>query len=289
MNFFSKPVYTKCSIRGLFCFFLFLFFLPANCFSADKEFNLFGSKSVFSVDFNDFYTAGAGLALNGAALILDKSLSQNTPGSFSIDDINAFDGLLACSYSDSLDTFSTICSVAGLVTPAVLATTSCDEWFTIAVMYGEAFLYANGLKELSKALIFRPRPYMYFDGFPQDKVDDGDWDDSFFSGHTTFAFLGASFSSYVFSKYFPDSPWRFVVTAGTFSLAAATGFLRIKSGSHFTSDVITGAVIGGLCGFFIPWLHTLEIGSNTKNDSKISNSSLKLQVLPTGVGFSVKL
>lgn len=277
------------SFRFVIFVFFVLIFLPLKGFSADDKFNLFGNASTFKVDFNDFYIAGAGVALNGTALILDKTLPKKTVQSFSIDDVNSFDSLLAFSYSDKLDTISTICSITGLVTPAVLATTSCDEWATIAVMYGEAFLYANGLKELAKTLVFRPRPYMYFDGFPQDKVDENDWDDSFFSGHTTFAFLGASFSSYVFSKYFPENPWRFAVTAGTFSLAAATGFLRIKSGSHFTTDVITGALIGSFCGFFIPWVHTLQNNSNTKNDSKITNSSFNIQVLPTGVGFSVKL
>ena len=34
---------------------------------------------------------------------------------------------------------------------------------------------------------------MYFDGYPMDKVADGDWDSSFPSGHTTLAFAGAAF------------------------------------------------------------------------------------------------
>ena len=161
-------------------------------------------------------------------------------------------------------------------------------------MYAEAFLLANGIKELTKTFVSRPRPYMYFDGYPQKKLDEGDWDDSFFSGHTALAFTGAAFTSYVFAKYNPDSPWRFAVAAGTYTLAAATGIMRVAGGNHFVTDVLVGAAVGTACGILVPWLHT-KIGGNQSGSSSGDKSSTTVfssitpQITPYSVGFSVKL
>ena len=165
-----------------------------------------------------------------------------------------------------------------MAAPAVLLATDKDEWFTIGTMYAETLLIANGIKELTKLCVTRARPYMYYDPstYPEDDLEDGDFANSFPSGHSTMAFAGATFASYTFSKYFPDSPYRYAVTGGSYALALATAALRIKSGNHFMTDVLSGAVIGSATGFLVPWLHTF----NTKNN---------LNVGLTGNGVFVKV
>ncbi|WP_296331590.1 phosphatase PAP2 family protein [uncultured Treponema sp.] len=215
---------------------------------------------------------GTGLLLSGGDLILDNALKLNRQeykGEFyDKDDVNSFDRFFMQSYSKKLDLAGDLLLVATMATPAVLATTEKEEWLTCGVMYAETLLIANGIKEITKLCVNRARPYMYYDSetFPESDVDDGDWANSFPSGHCAMAFAGATFTSYTFCKYFPDSPWRFPVIGSSFAMAAGTAALRIASGNHFMTDVLTGAAIGSAVGFLVPWLHTF----NTKNDLNLA-------------------
>lgn len=241
----------------LFCILLLNF----NIFSQEKN-------SPFKLDLQkDLILSGSALTINGVDLLCDNILKLNrteyTGQSFYKEDVNPFDRLIMNPYSPTLHTCGNIFVATSLITPCILLAQPQDEWLTIGVMYAETLLFANGIKELGKFAVNRPRPYMYFDGYPQDKIDDGDWEKSWPSGHTTLAFASASFLSYTFCKYYPDSKWKYVVVGTSYSLALTTGILRISSGNHFTTDVLTGALIGTACGLFVPWFHTIEFNSNT--------------------------
>ena len=243
-----------------------------------------GRGDVFALDgLKDGLIFGSGVLLSGGDLLLDNVLEFNRqkydPSKvYDKDDVNALDRIFMNSYSKKLDRAGDISLVAAMAAPAVLLATDKDEWFTVGVMYAETLLIANGIKELTKLCVTRARPYMYYDPstYPEDDFEDGDFANSFPSGHSTMAFAGATFASYTFSKYFPDSPYRYAVTGGSYALALATAALRVKSGNHFLTDVLTGAVIGSATGFLVPWLHTF----NTKND---------LNVELTGNGVFVKV
>ncbi len=272
-------------------------------FAENKSLNikLFGNQELFKVNVvEESILFGTGLALNGTSFIIEKTRAPALPEfPYHIEDINILDQKLAFAYSSSLHKISTVSCVVGMLTPGILAlSTDSSEWLTISLMYAETFLLANGIKELTKTFVARPRPYMYFDGYPQKKLDEGDWDDSFFSGHTALAFTGAAFTSYVFAKYNPDSPWRFAVVAGTYTLAAATGIMRVAGGNHFVTDILVGAAVGTACGILVPWLHTkiggTQAGSSSAALSSSANtsrgfSSIAPQITPYSVGFSVKL
>ena len=243
-----------------------------------------GRGDVFALDgLKDGLIFGSGVLLSGGDLLLDNVLEFNRqkydPSKvYDKDDVNALDRIFMNSYSKKLDKAGDISLVAAMAAPAVLLATDKDEWFTIGTMYAETLLIANGIKELTKLCVTRARPYMYYDPstYPEDDLEDGDFANSFPSGHSTMAFAGATFASYTFSKYFPDSPYRYAVTGGSYALALATAALRIKSGNHFMTDVLTGAVLGTAVGFLVPWMHTF----NTKND---------LNVGLTGNGVFVKV
>jgi len=258
-------------------------------FASDaKKFNFLGNGEIFKLDpLTDGLLSGSGVALSGSYLIIDKllKLNQNTFDGqlLNKNDVNAFDRPFMQPYSKPIHIIATGIVGLELISPLVFIACDKEEWFTIGTMYIEAFLLSYGIKELAKILVDRPRPYMYFDNYPQDKVDEGDWCKSFPSGHTTNAFMGASFTSYVFWKYFPDSPWRFLVTSATYALAVTTGCLRIASGNHFLTDVLAGAAIGTCCGLLVPFLHTF----NTKQAQ--STAKLSLHISPFDVGLSVKL
>ena len=53
-------------------------------------------------------------------------------------------------------------------------------------------------------------------------------------------------------------PWRFLVWSVALSLASTVGVLRYVSGSHFPSDIITGALVGSAVGVTVPLLHRIS-------------------------------
>ncbi len=255
-----------------------------------QSFSLRGRGDVFALDaLKDGLLAGSGVLLSGGDLLLDNVLEFNrqkydSSKVYDKDDVNAFDRFFMNSYSKKLDRAGDISLVAAMAAPAVLLATDKDEWFTVGVMYAETLLIANGIKELTKLCVTRARPYMYYDAstYPENDIKDGDFANSFPSGHSTMAFAGATFASYTFSKYFPDSPWRYAVTGGSYALAITTAALRVKSGNHFVTDVMTGGAIGTVVGFLVPYFHSVK----SKNPDP---GTLNVSLLPDGAYFRIVL
>lgn len=260
----------------------FFLLLSFNVFAED--FSIFGSRSVFSLSpAADISLSGTAVSMYGSYLICDKLLNINPApapdSSKTLDSVILIDSIFARPYSKTQDKISDILAAGLILSPAFLMITPAEEWFTIGTMYAETALMAYSLKCIGKYFISRQRPYMYFPGAPEDAVSSGDWCDSFPSAHATMSFATATFSTYVFAKYFPDSNWKYGVAAISYSAAIAISTLRITAGCHFLTDVIAGAAIGSLCGFLVPWIHTFNI-NNDKYNASIS---------PLSVSFSIKL
>lgn len=243
------------------------------------------SSQPFTLDpWTDGLLVGSGLLLNGTYLLsnaLAEDASYSHDGPMNKDSVNSMDRSFMRPFSQSMDNLSTVLAYATLLSPAVLLVSPRSDWFTIGVMYAESLMLTWGLKELGKAFLPRYRPYMYFDDYPEEEVSNGEFRQSFPSGHTALAFTGASFGTYVFSRYFPTSPWKIPVIAASFGLALSSASLRIASGSHFLTDVASGAVLGCLSGFLVPWLHTLQ--ENGGNDSKGGVQRVSMNIVPAGI------
>jgi len=205
---------------------------------------------------------------------------KSLPDHFDVNNVNGFDRLVMNPYSKNLDYAGTAMMGLSLLVPAVLFAPPTEDYWKIGVEYAETIALAYGVKELCKLCVSRARPYMYFDGAPEDKIEEGDWDDSFISGHTTLSFAAASFTSFLFCQYFPESQWKVPVCASSFALAGATAVLRLSSGNHFMTDVICGAVVGIGIGILVPWLNSLWIKPSYKNE--------KFQMMISPAAFSVQ-
>ena len=72
----------------------------------------------------------------------------------------------------------------------------------------------------------------------RERRPDGSSRNSFPSGHTAMAFMGAE---YLMREYSDESGW---ITAAGFTVAAGTGFLRVYNKRHWVTDVLAGAGIG---------------------------------------------
>jgi undecaprenyl-diphosphatase len=180
-------------------------------------------------------------------------------------------------YNKTLDTLGTVFQYATICTPVLFFFTPKHEWTIIGTMYLESVVLSFSTRDILKNTIRRPRPFVYdayeksdYSLIPDSYLDNGDAFLSFPSGHTTMAFNAAAFTTYVFDKYFPYSPWRYVVGASTFTLAGTTATLRILSGNHFASDVLIGAAIGTITGFIVPFLHQNKPIKARKNGTEVS-------------------
>lgn len=203
---------------------------------------------------------------------------------FNIDDINSFDRPFMNPYSKALDNTATCLEIASLTTPLFLIPTQSSEYWKLCVEYGETMILAYGAKELAKHCVTRYRPYMYFEGAPQKKIDDGDYKDSFFSGHATLSFAAAGFTTYQALVYLPDSAYKWIAIGTSYALCTTTAALRLASGNHFMTDVLCGAAVGTALGFLVPWVNhfwfepSLDLPENTS-----------LMLAPTGIFFSVRI
>ena len=275
--------------------FLFTLITSFNLFAnqtenKSKKIDFTPTNTVFKLDLQkDALILGSALTLIATDIIL-SNIDNNVvhiDSKLNIDEVNKIDKILMRPYSKKIDLLGTGFELATAITPLVFLSVPTTEWTTIAGMYAETMLFAYGFKELAKAVFDRPRPYMYFDDFPIEEVQKGDWNSSFFSGHTTLSFAAATFTTYVFCKYKPESKWKIPVIATSYTLAAATAAMRILSGNHFLTDVAIGAVVGSITGLLIPFWHYV----NPENPMGVigDTDSAYLSVAPTALCFTVKL
>jgi len=205
----------------------------------------------------DLIIGTASLGVFGTSFLTSGSPGAQKPEQ----DINGLDRFFLYPGNRTLDKAGTLTACAALILPAVSFAGHWNDWpalGTYTVMYGEAFLLTTGIKELLKDGVSRWRPYTYHDGFDPAAAEDGDYADSFPSGHTAYAFMGAAFLTTTLAHDYAGRKWAVPVAAAGWTMAAVTGILRVASGEHFVTDVLTGAAIGSLCGWIVPWLHRKE-------------------------------
>ena len=235
---------------------------------------LFGSaaaQSHYALSWEkDGIFAGVGLATAITGYTLDhgvKPLTLQDINSLNRDNINSFDRGATFKWSEKLGTASDVVVALALAAPLSLAfmDNSKADYKTLGFMYGEVLGFTYFTCSIAKGSAQRVRPYAYNADVPIDKKLEADTRKSFFSSHTAAAFASMSFLSTVFIEYNPHSKYTPYIVGGGLLTAAAVGVLRIESGNHFPSDVITGAVVGTIIGYVIPYMHQV----NEKNMSLV--------------------
>jgi membrane-associated phospholipid phosphatase len=195
--------------------------------------------------------------------------------------VNGFDRPFMAAYSKGLDITGDVLTYGFLLAPVLPVLANIrdrDALLTYGFMYGEAFFLTYGTTDIIKSLVDRDRPYRYFGPLPAGQ--ERDFRNSFPSRHAAMAFMSAGFLASAFCAEFPGSPWRIPVISAGYALAAGIGAARILSGSHFLTDVLSGAVIGSLYGCLIPYLH---------QKPKAKGPELSLAPLPGGFAVSLRL
>lgn len=117
----------------------------------------------------------------------------------------------------------------------------------------------------------------------QIKRPDGSNLHSFPSGHTATAFVGAHI---LFEEYKDVSPW---IGIGGYTLATATGVMRVLNKKHWVSDVVAGAGIGILSAelgyLLLPVWHNV-LGINNKDKSLVIAPMVSTESAGIGLAYT---
>lgn len=219
------------------------------------------SQSPYSLDTGReivIFSGGLVLGIVDSKLIDNKKpISYEELHNLSKENLNAFDRGATYNWSPASAELSNVLLITAIASPLLLFTSSAvrNDVGTFSTMYLQNILTTYSVTHLSKGLITRYRPYTYNEDVPDEIRQNVDATHSFFSAHTSVSFASAVFLSIIFSKYFPDSDFKPYVWSSSLLLATAVGYLRYASGTHYPSDIITGAVIGSIIGFLIPLIH----------------------------------
>ena len=118
-------------------------------------------------------------------------------------------------------------------------------------VYAEIFAVSSALNITVKTLVQRPIPRLYTGIYPHLEKKASSYR-SFYSGHVAQT-TGALIANGVMSRLRGRKRgWPWVLAAiGT----AAISLARVGAGRHFYSDVVAGALAGGLVGSLLPLLH----------------------------------
>lgn len=115
---------------------------------------------------------------------------------------------------------------------------------------------------------------------------DGSNEHSFPSGHTATAFMTATMLT---KEYGHKSPW---IGIGAYSVATATGLMRMANNKHWLSDVLTGAGVGILStelGYYLTDLIFKEKGIRQFSEDETFNRLDKPSFFSLYVGMNVPL
>ncbi|MEO1262858.1 MAG: phosphatase PAP2 family protein [Bacteroidota bacterium] len=236
-------------LSGMLAFVIF-------CFSD----NLSG-QSPYQIDWKkELYFVGAGAGTLGLGAYLEKQTPIFDLGqleTFNTNSINRFDKGATSNYSLSAHEASDWLWYGSFALPTLfLADKNTRANFgTIATLWGETILLNAGITALSKYSFRRPRPYVYNSNVLAETKMTTTAQGSFISGHTSMTAANTFFAAKVFSDYYPQSRWKPVVWSAAATIPALTGYLRVKAGKHYPTDVIAGYAVGAAIGYFVPHLH----------------------------------
>lgn len=132
-----------------------------------------------------------------------------------------------------------------------------SESFKIGTVAFQSLILSQGIVNMAK-LTLRNRPYMYNENAPMEEKRSAYGRFSFFSGHTTT--VSSMCFSFAFSHqtYLPNSKANNAIWVSAFTLPAVEGFLRVKAGKHYPSDVIVGYLVGLGTSFLMHKVHLAE-------------------------------
>ena len=183
-------------------------------------------------------------------------LSRESVENLSISNINFFDRPATQNFSPTASKISDFILIACLIAPFALNLDGniAKESNEVNFITAETFMFTASLVSISKTNIQRKRPYVYNENVDIRVRTAKASQHSFFSAHTALAFSGAMLTAKMIDDFYPDKN-NFVIYATAATTASVVGYLRYKSGKHFPTDIIVGAIIGTGAALLVPYIH----------------------------------
>ncbi|MEE4311045.1 MAG: phosphatase PAP2 family protein [candidate division KSB1 bacterium] len=189
-----------------------------------------------------------------------RPLTKSDVAKLSPEKVNRFDRIAIRQYSQKAAKLSDWSLYQNAMLPVLMlfdsrATNDCEK---LGIMFLESHMLNFALTGITKDLVKRARPYVYNSSVPLRRKLTKNARRSFFSGHTSVAFTGAALYASLYSEYHPESRWKTHIWILSLTSASITGYLRVRAGKHFPSDVIAGAIAGTLSGLLVPEFHVKD-------------------------------
>jgi len=212
----------------------------------------------------DAVLAGSAVALYVGSTLIDKPADELAAAAPPPGEINGFDrkmrtlavGHRSLRNRRLLDHLSSTTLMVSLFQPIgmIVAADVPHRWSRDVPVMAEATAVTLSVNAFVKHLTHRSRPSAHFCESEHTVAPcPPDTRLSFFSGHTSSAFVAAVAAGRIADFHqLQNRKW---IWASGLSFAAATGVLRVMADQHYATDVLTGMAAGGLAGWLIPKLH----------------------------------
>lgn len=212
-----------------------------------------------------------GIFILGLVLMLCSAVVKKYRGSvewngnsYNIENVNSVDAKFARPYNEKLDNLGDLflsCLCAGTMLLVLISFViskdkrkGIKEALFEAYVFLISYIYSNAVCKFLKVFAGRIRPYMYFANPEQKGIETGDFYHSWPSGHSANSFMIIAFVVFFFTVCHSDSKFKKPVIVLFFLAGISIMVLRMLSGNHFLTDVLSGAAIGFVCAYFMDLL-----------------------------------
>jgi len=217
----------------------------------------------------DWIITGAGAALALAAAIAPPQSKHVYGGVLFDDDVRSFLRLknpqARFNARDASDVLLSLEATWPFFVDAVITTWwfrgSPDAAAQMALVDGQALAIVTAVQGATNTIASRERPYGQVCGSSEQPDQTVECEGnvrhrSFFSGHAAFTFMSAGLiCTHHLQHRFLRGAGDELACAIAYGGAAATATLRVMGDMHYATDVLTGAMVGGLIGVAVPLFH----------------------------------
>lgn len=237
------------------------------------------------------YIISSGVILGSGFLVAGlnstKPYAPEELATLNINSINAFDRGAVYNSSSEAARASDIIRTGITIFPLLLLSEhhTKHDITALLVMSTEVMAITYGLTNIAKNTVNRTRPNVYNPNTPLDERTSAGSRRSFFSGHTSHTAAASFFMAKVISDYHPDMSKGAKIALWSVSayIPAVTGYLRVKAGKHFPTDVMAGYAVGAFTGWLIPHMHQV------KRAGPLSKMDLQVYPANNGMQFSLRM
>ena len=189
-------------------------------------------------------------------------------------DINFFDRFATKYYSVPAKKASDYMMLACVVAPFTLNFDErvLNQYIEVNTIIVESFLITSTLATFTKVISQRKRPMVYNEDVGMNIRKDKENRYSFFSAHTALAFNGAILTAKIYNDYHPDKNNKWLYATGI-ATASTVGYLRLRAGKHYPTDIITGAVVGTASALLVTEIHKKRVSpaNISISDNRVQN------------------